>query len=448
MLLTRSSPSTTDASLEDTLDALLAGDTSLAQARNDAIGDKLLRLARANAAEADRELRRWVAMSITVNGSVRQVAEMVRQIREADSRTQSIAAAADETSRTIDGITSTADAVANDAREATHNAQQGHVAAVEAVDVMEGIASSVRDAVAKVETLGEASTMIGQIVQDIDAIAKQTNLLAINASVEAARAGDAGKGFAVVAGEVKNLAGQTARATNDIRSRIATLREEMSRIVDAMTESANRVEKGRSVIKSTGENIGRLGGQVDAVTTKMADIANLLHQQKQATSEIAEGAGVVIRMNDANISSIDAAIQTLERSEAPIVEGINELVQKAPPGATIQAAKSDHMIWMRKLSQMLAGRARLDPNELADHHGCRLGKWYDQQTDRALLSHPAWRALLEPHRQVHRAGIDAARAYKAGNLERSIAFVNEAGVASEQVMSLLDQLGGTVHNPS
>jgi methyl-accepting chemotaxis protein len=404
------------------------------------IGEKLLGLAGAHAGPSEADLRRWVSMSITANNGVRQVAEMTRSVREAHSRTHAIAAAVEEMSASIDEIASTSQAAAGDAHEAATGAQSSHVAAVEAVEVMEGIAASVQDAVAKVETLAEASTHIGEMVQDIEAIAKQTNLLALNATIEAARAGEAGKGFAVVAGEVKSLANQTATATDDIRSRIATLRTEMSVIVEAMREGANRAENGQSAIQATDGEIERLGGQIGAVSAKMDEIAAILHQQKEASREIGEGTSVISQMSENNVGSIDAVIETLEQSEAPIVEGINELVQKSVPNATIHAAKSDHLIWMRKLAQMLAGRASLNPNELADHHSCRLGKWYAAQTDERLQHHPAWKALLDPHRRVHQAGIEAARAHKAGDLETAISRVEEARLASVDVMKLLNEL--------
>jgi methyl-accepting chemotaxis protein len=123
------------------------------------------------------------------------------------------------------------------------------------------------------------------------------------------------------------------------------------------------------------------------------------------------------------------------------VASINALVEKGLPDCTIEAAKSDHMIWMRKLAQMLAGRSRLNPDELADHHSCRLGKWYDSQTEAALLDHPSWSALLDPHRRVHEAGIAAARAFAAGDLEMATAYVREAGDASVEVMDHLHALG-------
>ncbi len=440
MALARAGSASELAEIEAAIDELLEGGTSRAEARGDAIGEKLIRLAGLQAERGEADLRRWVSMSITANNGVRKVAEITRSVRESHAHTQAIAAAVDQMSATVQEIAANSQAAAGEAREAAAGTQAGRSATVDAVAEMERIAGSAQEAVAKVETLEQASVRIGEIVQNIEAIAKQTNLLALNATIEAARAGEAGKGFAVVAGEVKNLASQTAAATDDIRARISALRDDMSGITEAMRESATRVEKGRAAIQKTDTQIGQLAEQIETVTVRMDEIAGILHQQEAASREIAEGAGVISRMGEHNVRSIDAVIETLEQSEAPIVAGIDELVQMAIPKATIHAAKSDHLIWMRKLAQMLAGRARLNPDELADHHSCRLGKWYDAQTDPGLLNHPAWKALSEPHARVHQAGIAAARAYEAGDLEAAIAHVNDAGAASDEVMKLLNQL--------
>ena len=387
------------------------------------------------------DLRRWVSMSITANNGVRLVAEMSRPVHEANTRTESIARAVEDMSSSIERVLQTSEAAAADARSAAARAEAGREAAGAAVRVMEDIAEAAQESVAKVETLAEMSTRIGDIVVNIETIARQTNLLSLNAMIEAARAGEAGKGFAVVANEVKSLAEQTSKATVDIRERIEALQKEMNIIITAMKTGAEAAEGGRAAIGTTDEEIAQANAESSAVTEKMEEIAAILREQQRGAREVADDAGVISQMSQNNVAYIDSVIETLEQSEAPIVDSITALAGIGLPDATIEAAKSDHMIWMRKLSQMLAGRARLNPDELADHHSCRLGKWYDAQADRDLTSHTAWRALLAPHRRVHEAGIAAARAYEAGDLETATAYVQDAGEASVEVMNHLNALG-------
>jgi len=424
------------------IDALLTRNADLLEPY---LGDRtaeVLASFQSHSQDAEGQLKQWVEMSVTANDSVRQVAEMTRSVREVDSRTQSIASAVEELSATVNSITATSESAAAEAQEAVAVSDTGKQAAASAVSAMGAVFEVVHSAVEKVSALAEASNRIGQIVSTIEAIAKQTNLLALNATIEAARAGEAGKGFAVVAGEVKTLANQTAEATDDIRSRITELRSEMDTIVTVMKSGAETVDTGRQSIETAGSEMERLAGGITSVTDRMEEISGILIEQQSATEEIAGGVGVIARMSAENVSLIDAAIDSLERTAPIISTSIDAYVQEGAPNATIHAAKSDHMIWMRRLAQMLAGRAFLKPDELADHHSCRLGKWYDAQTDPQLTGHPAWTALIGPHKEVHRAGIAAAETFMSGDMDGAIRLIWDAGEASREVMRLLDELSG------
>lgn len=114
----------------------------------------------------------------------------------------------------------------------------------EAVLSMRNIADSARTTAAKVTELGKNSSQIGQIVNVIEEIADQTNLLALNAAIEAARAGEQGRGFAVVADEVRKLAERTSKATQEIASRIHNTQTETELVVKAMDVSTKQVEEG------------------------------------------------------------------------------------------------------------------------------------------------------------------------------------------------------------
>ncbi|MBC7313691.1 MAG: CZB domain-containing protein, partial [Rhizobium sp.] len=327
-----------------------------------------------------------------------------------------------------------------EAEQARIAADEAMHAAENAVATMQIITRAVEEAAGKVESLAEASSQIGEIVQQIEAIAKQTNLLALNATIEAARAGDAGKGFAVVAGEVKNLASQTARATEDIRSRIAKLRGDMGSIVASMEQGAKAVEEGRAVIATTGDGMRNVVGRIANVTAKMTDVAEILSQQNEASAEISRGIGTIADMAHQNVDGIDAVLDVMDRSDRIIAGAIGEMAKLEIGDFTIHVAKSDHMIWRKRLAEMVAGRTQLNPRELADHHSCRLGKWYDALKDPEIRNHPAYRKLEGPHRDVHAAGIKAAECYNDGDLDGALRKVREAAAASVFVMQYLDEL--------
>ncbi|MBV1900981.1 MAG: CZB domain-containing protein, partial [Kordiimonadaceae bacterium] len=349
-------------------------------------------------------------------------------------------------STSVNSISESASGAAEDVSHVADSAAKGLDAAISAQTSMEEISESVQNSASKVDDLSVASEKIGTIVKDIEAIAKQTNLLALNATIEAARAGDAGKGFAVVASEVKSLASQTAAATENIRVRIDNLRTEMVGIITAMNEGTEKASKGREVISASTKEMQNISQQVDVVNTRMGEINGILAQQTSASQEVANGVTSIAALSASNVASIDEVITILEETEKPIMDGVNDLVPRGGKAATIYAAKSDHMIWMRKLSQMLVGRTTLNPKELVDHHSCRLGKWYDTQKDPEFTGLSEWGALLEPHRDVHAAGIEAAKLFEKGDIKGSIAAVKKADAASKNVMVFLDRISNKVDN--
>ncbi|MEI6986762.1 MAG: globin-coupled sensor protein, partial [Rhodospirillaceae bacterium] len=156
-------------------------------------------------------------MTTTSDDTSRQATMVASAAEEATANIHSVAAAAEELSASITEIR----------RQVTHSAGIANAAQDEA-----------RRANQKVQGLAEAAKKIGQVVKLINSIASQTNLLALNATIEAARAGDAGRGFAVVANEVKNLANQTGKATEDIQSQVGAIQGETQRAVAAISEIA------------------------------------------------------------------------------------------------------------------------------------------------------------------------------------------------------------------
>lgn len=391
-------------------------------------------------ARALDNLKSMVSMSVNLNEAVTSSAEMIRDTREVDNRTQTIAAATEEMVASVNEITSNTESAAVEARNVRTTADQGVTAADQAAQAMERISLAVEAAATRVETLAEASEQIGNIVGQIDDIAKQTNLLALNATIEAARAGEAGKGFAVVAAEVKSLSNQTSQATDDIRTRIEHLRTEMSGIVSSMEQGATAVSEGREVIDSAGSEMRNMSTQVIGITTRMEEIAGILGQQTEASNEVAEGITTIAHMPAQNVAQIENIVDFLAATDEELVSSLDAMLTQQIPNMTIYRAKSDHIIWKKKLAEMIVGRARLNPDELADHHSCRLGKWYYSIEDAEIKNHRAYIEMEEPHRAVHAHGIEAAKRYQNGDLTGALSEIALVAEASKDVVRYLDEL--------
>ncbi|MEO5337661.1 MAG: methyl-accepting chemotaxis protein [Magnetospirillum sp. WYHS-4] len=394
----------------------------------------------------DRDtLKGNVQVSIECGEAMISIAEMTRAVAEVNNRAQAIAAAAEEMVASVKDIATTSDAAAHDANGVEVSARQGMQAAEKAVSTMRNIARAVEDAAAKVNSLAEASAQIGEIVDSIEAIAKQTNLLALNATIEAARAGEAGKGFAVVAGEVKNLANQTAKATDDIRNRIERLRTEMATIVKSMEQGAKAVAEGEEVIVATGDGMRAIGNQITGVTSKMQDIASILSQQSEASSEVAQGVSMIADMANHNANEIVHVADAMDKASSVIAERVNAVVQRDILYKVVHVAKADHVTFKKNIMDVVIGRKSLRADDVADHHGCRLGKWYYSVTDSRIKDQSAFRRMEDPHDRVHRYGKEVLRAMAKGDMDKAVADVGKMNSASHEVLELLDELARSLN---
>jgi methyl-accepting chemotaxis protein len=396
------------------------------------------------AAQARTNLRGVVRAAIQSNEAIVTLAYMMRDVNAANVQTQTMASAVEEMVSSTREISASSDRAAADAEGARGAAGDGVDGAGRAVETMEGIHGAVRGAADRIDTLAEASTQIGEIVQQIEDIADQTNLLALNATIEAARAGDAGKGFAVVANEVKSLANQTARATEDIRGRITTLRGEMSTIIEAMEKGAGAVEDGRGVVTDLGGQLQNISGSINNVTEKMRDIASILTQQTEAANEIAEGTTTIASLSKRNTDEVLNALKAMDRATAALNEQVGLFAGLGGSLVLVEVAKNDHVVFKKRVVDTVLGRDNWKEQEIPDHKHCRLGKWYGSVADPTLRNHKAYRDLDRPHAEVHALGREAVRKAAEGDMDGALEAIAGLNDASKEVVDMLSDLSTAV----
>ena len=202
------------------------------------------------------------------------------------AQTTTVATASEEMAATSGSIAHNCLMAAETSDRASDTARSGASVVRETIDGMERIAGQVRNAAKTVEELGARSDQIGAIIGTIEDIADQTNLLALNAAIEAARAGEQGRGFAVVADEVRALAERTTKATREIGEMIKAIQKETKGAVIAMEEGVSEVEKGTSSSIKSGEALEMILNQINDVTLQVNQIATAAEEQTATTSEI------------------------------------------------------------------------------------------------------------------------------------------------------------------
>jgi methyl-accepting chemotaxis protein len=301
----------------------------------------------------------------------------------------------------------------------------------------------VRASAQTVASLGTRSDQIGQIVGTIEDIADQTNLLALNAAIEAARAGEQGRGFAVVADEVRALAERTTRATREISEMIKAIQLETKDAVSSMNEGVHEVERGTEQAKHSGEALERILDQINNLAMQVNQIATAAEEQTATTSEISSN---MLRITDIGKSVSDNAhASALEASHLntdaeALLGSLAKFKLNESTKLVLSKAKSAHMIFTGKIRAHLHGAHTIDPNALPTHLTCAFGKWYQGQGRDLCGQLNIFREIDAPHAKVHELGKQAIMAYNSGDLAKANQYCNEMIETSLHLIGILDKL--------
>jgi methyl-accepting chemotaxis protein len=272
---------------------------------------------------------RFRTMLVSLHSMVDQLRKIIHQVNGTSSQLLTTAADISSTSVRIakvseivagnsltvatagEQMVSASHSISHNCHIAAGNSEKSSVIATTGVEVvhntisvMERIAGQVRALAATVGNLGQRSQQIGTIIGTIDDIADQTNLLALNAAIEAARAGEQGRGFAVVADEVRALAERTTKATREIAEMIKVIQTETQGAVKAMVESVSEVESGTVEAGRSGDALQEIFAQVNEVSRQVKQIATAAVDQTTATEQINEG---IYRITDLVQETVDGA---------------------------------------------------------------------------------------------------------------------------------------------
>jgi methyl-accepting chemotaxis protein len=271
------------------------------------LGDSLERLV----AEVAESVHAVASASNQISASTE---EMAAGAQEQSSQASEVASATEQMTTTILETAKNSDSAAKAAKEAGFIAKEGGRVVFETVEGMERISEVVKKSAATVMELGKNSDQIGEIIQVIDDIADQTNLLALNAAIEAARAGEQGRGFAVVADEVRKLAERTSKATKEIANMIRQIQKETGEAVISMEEGTSEVEKGKNLADQAGKSLKQIITGAEQVVDIVTQVATASQEQSAAVEQISK-----------NIESISSVTQQSASGVSQIAKAAGDL---------------------------------------------------------------------------------------------------------------------------
>jgi len=372
--------------------------------------------------------------------------KMARGSQEQTGQTSQVSSAVEEMTATIVESSKNAGEAANQAKEAANAARAGNQVVSQTIEGMNRIAQVVQESANTVQELAKSSDKIGEIIGVIDDIADQTNLLALNAAIEAARAGEQGRGFAVVADEVRKLAERTGKATKEITDMIKGIQNDTKGAVAGMEQGINEVQQGRELADKAGESLTAIATYSQKVMDMIQQIATAAEEQSAASEEIArsvEGIARVTKENATGVEQSAAAAEQLNRQ----AEGLRTMVAsfKVSGGNTgiLALAANDHLVYVNKLKSVMDGHTRSDSWKSVNSETCRFGKWYHSLEAREFAHMREFEAIRVPHKQVHDFANDAVKALAAGDKTRANKSFEQALAASHAVIEHINRLAAT-----
>ena len=358
--------------------------------------------------------------------------------RNQSSQIDQIATSAEEMSQTITDIARNASMASETSAEAMNTAEDGKKVADGAVNTVNRVYTSTVELAGMVEKLNCRVTEIGGIVTVIKDIADQTNLLALNAAIEAARAGEQGRGFAVVADEVRKLAERTIKATAEISEKINAVQQESVQTSRSMDEASGEVTKATEYISQVGKTLDQIVEAVKKVRDQITHIAAAVEEQSATSEEVAknvENTSVITKeieeMSSGVMNEVFAMISIAEELRNSTI-GFRT---KGKESMAFDLAKTEHKVLIGKVASCLKGGADVKPSDIPDHHSCRFGHWYEKEGVQKYGHLRSLQAITATHEKFHALAKEAVSEFNTSRNGKSHSMYSE-------MEGLLNQLDG------
>ncbi|PKG81568.1 methyl-accepting chemotaxis protein [Colwellia sp. 75C3] len=251
------------------------------------------------------------SVGTSANEILNATLEMTNSCNEQAHKASVISVATEEMTATVNEVAHQSSTAATSANESGMQATTGGQVVTQTVQGINLLSEAVNETASMINQLGERSTEIGNVIQVINGIAEQTNLLALNAAIEAARAGEQGRGFAVVADEVRTLAARTTEATQEVAKSIGAIQTDTSAVINSINQGIEQAEKSVELANKAGESLETIMAGTENIEAMITSIAAACEQQSATTLEISRD---VVAISTSSSEILDVTNQTSEKA--------------------------------------------------------------------------------------------------------------------------------------
>ncbi|MDH3347844.1 MAG: methyl-accepting chemotaxis protein [Desulfobulbaceae bacterium] len=360
---------------------------------------------------------------------------------EMSANMNGIASAMEESNANLTMVAAASEEMSSTINEISDNSTRAQSITDSAVEQAEAASVSV-------SVLNEAAKEINKVTDAIAQISDQTNLLALNATIEAARAGEAGKGFAVVANEIKDLAKQTSDSTNEIKEQITGIQSATRQTVTTINQISQTIKSVDELVRAIALSVKQQASASGEITTNITNASSVMVEVNdnlvQASAVNQEVARDMSQLRDITDTITDKCLEAREYSHeltklSQLMVKSTDHIEVPSPLFNIGSIKSAHLNWKINLEAVLAGRKKINPEEVTTHHQCELGKWYDNAKGDFTSGH-VFIQINVHHKNVHELAKEIISLNVQGNAVKARAQLTKFEDERGKLFDLLDQL--------
>ncbi|MGE4497518.1 MAG: methyl-accepting chemotaxis protein [Deferribacterales bacterium] len=325
------------------------------------------------------------------------------------------------------------------AAESVDMAKRGTHAVEESKTSMESIGGIIRELGGEVSKLTDNANKIGGVISVINDISDQTNLLALNAAIEAARAGEAGRGFAVVADEVRKLAERTQKSTKEIENMVNEMQANIRIVSEGAQGVINSVEAQKHFTENAFSSFHAINSAVEDLNASISSISAAIEEQSATTEEIAQSVESVAKGSEHTNEVVTELMEDTDHLTGSL-NGIADKYAKltySSKGFYFITAKIAHIAFMKRIFDCFQNGNTI---QLPDHTTCGFGKFYFGKGMELFGKDPDFQALAKPHEGVHKLGNEIMSRLKSNNRAGIENSINELDRNVKSLVAKLDTL--------